>query len=301
MWLAYATAVLVAGAEPGSSDWKSHWYDGQAELNGYRLVQPRYGRPRRGRAVLIFVTERFSESARVKADPGRHPPEDEFSVMKFVAVKDYQTGIYDYNLMTSAFVGLQPHGGRAAGELAKLTFSAQEWCGATFEEWLPREASIERRAFSYFDGEGDRVLQLPKPARALSVDQLFVRLRNLPQPLLAPGQGVQRPVLVSAERSVLYHRPVAYYDTRIERSLDTEVVQVPAGRFEVDVYRVESEAFSFRIEVEHAFPHRIIRWEGPDGESAELLGSDRKRYWNLSGPDGQTALEDLGLEPQPAP
>ena len=32
-----------------------HWGDGKAELNGYKLVQPRYGEKRRGEAVLVEV------------------------------------------------------------------------------------------------------------------------------------------------------------------------------------------------------------------------------------------------------
>ena len=40
----------------GPPDFWKHWGDGQAELNGYRLKQPRYGVVRDGTAVMIFVT-----------------------------------------------------------------------------------------------------------------------------------------------------------------------------------------------------------------------------------------------------
>ena len=75
---------------------------------GYDLVFPRYGQPRHGVAVTIFVTETFSNTLRVKADPGKHPSSDRFPVMKLNLVEDFQTGIYDYNLMTSTFVALAP-------------------------------------------------------------------------------------------------------------------------------------------------------------------------------------------------
>src|SRR3954453_7048479 len=84
------------------------WGDGQAELNAYDLTFPRYNQARKGVAIAIFVTELFSNTLRVKADPGRHGPGDEFPVMKLNLVKDYQTGIYDYNDMLSAFVSLAP-------------------------------------------------------------------------------------------------------------------------------------------------------------------------------------------------
>src|SRR5438477_209587 len=85
------------------------WNDGRAELDGYQLVQPRYGQLHKGTVVLVFVKEDFSDSARVKADPGVHPADDVFPVMKLNVVKDFQTGIYDYNLMSSVFVAFEPH------------------------------------------------------------------------------------------------------------------------------------------------------------------------------------------------
>ena len=90
-----AGSILVLGFVLGAApapEVRRFWEDGQAELSGYSLKQPRYGQIREGSAVLIFVTETFSESARVKADPGRHPPADEFPAMKLNVVKDFQTG-----------------------------------------------------------------------------------------------------------------------------------------------------------------------------------------------------------------
>ena len=65
--------VLCAAPAPAQDFW-AHWGDGRAELNGYRLVQPRYGAKRTGTAVLVFVTEDMSDALRVKADPGQRRP-----------------------------------------------------------------------------------------------------------------------------------------------------------------------------------------------------------------------------------
>jgi hypothetical protein len=116
-----ATGSAIAPSQPPLLDaafWK-HWGDGQAELSGYDLTFPRYGQLRRGVAVTIFVTEPFSSSARVKADPGKHPAADEFPAMKLNLIEDYQTGIYDYNDMTSSFIALAPVNGRPAGSPVK--------------------------------------------------------------------------------------------------------------------------------------------------------------------------------------
>src|SRR5215467_6970606 len=102
-----SAAPAERGPEFADAFWK-RWGDGRGELCGYDLTIPRYGALRRGVAVTIFVTETFSNSRRVKADPGKHPPSDEFPVMKLNLVEDYQTGVYDYNVMTSSFVALTP-------------------------------------------------------------------------------------------------------------------------------------------------------------------------------------------------
>src|SRR5213082_2862718 len=107
-------AAPPGGLEFGDEFWK-HWGDGKGELAGYDLTIPRYGQSRKGVAVTVFVTETFSNSLRVKSDPGHHPKSDEFPVMKLNLVEDFATGIYDYNLLTSSFVALSPVNGRSAG------------------------------------------------------------------------------------------------------------------------------------------------------------------------------------------
>jgi hypothetical protein len=72
-------AVLLAACKPTvraagltyDVGFRKTWGDGQAEVAGYSLTYPRYGQPRTGTAVTIFVTEPLSESLRVKADPGK--------------------------------------------------------------------------------------------------------------------------------------------------------------------------------------------------------------------------------------
>src|SRR5580765_4286949 len=91
LMLAFARSATVPSLAPAfdAAFWKQ-WGDGQAELSGYNLVFPRYGQLRHGSAVTIFVTETFSNSLRVKADPGKHPASDQFPVMKLNLVEDYQ-------------------------------------------------------------------------------------------------------------------------------------------------------------------------------------------------------------------
>ena len=130
-----ARSVPSSAMEPsfGDSFWK-RWGDGKGELSSYDLTFPRYGELRKGLAITVFVTETFSNSLRVKSDPGKHPKSDEFPVMKLSAW-DFSTGIYDYNLLTSAFVALSPANGRPAGTATKSRLRVlQEWCGNVYSQ-----------------------------------------------------------------------------------------------------------------------------------------------------------------------
>jgi len=276
-----------------SPQFADHWFDGNAEVAGYALRQSRYGQQRTGQVVWVFVTEPFSESARVKADPGMHPESDTFQVLKLNAIKDYQTGIYDYNLMTSVFVGLEGHGGRPAGRPAKITFSAQEWCGNTFEELLFEPDTIERRAFSYFDGEGDQTGTIDFGADGVTAAQLPVLVRGIPEPL-PPGEPMTVPLLRDLEIAVLEHEGHEVEQATVTRGREVRTVETPAGRFEVHEVTVRAPSGSWTYAVEHAFPHRVIRWEGPR-DAGVLTGVARMPYWQLNREGGEAALKQIGL------
>lgn len=278
--------------------WK-HWGDGQAEMSGYDLVFPRYGQPRRGVAVAIFVTETFSNSLRVKSDPGRHPKSDEYPVMKLNLVEDFATGIYDYNLMTSAFIALAPVNGRAAGSATKVSFSSQEWCGNVYGQILFDPASARLTSHSYFDGEADQSHSLAVPADALSGDALLLWARGFSPPLLAPGQRREVPLVRSIETARLQHRPVQILRATLSRDAGTSRITVPAGSFEVERRTVAiADGPTWTMCVEAAEPHRIVAWETSEGEKASLLASDRIAYWKHNDPGGQALLAKLGLTPR---
>jgi len=283
----------------GDAFWK-HWGDGKGELAAYDLVFPRYGEIRHGVAVTIFVTETFSNSLRVKSDPGRHPASDEFPVMKLNLVEDFATGIYDYNLLTSSFVALAPVNGRSAGAPTKVAFSSQEWCGGLWSQLLFDAASARWTLHCYFDGEADQAKTLPVPADALSGDTVFLWARGLAAPFVSPGERREIPFLRSIENARLVHKPVDVLRATLSRETGTTRVTVPAGAFEVQRCSVEiAGGATWKFAVEAAEPHRIVEWETSDGEKATLLGSDRLEYWKLHGNGQESFLARLGLKPRP--
>ena len=219
------TAVLALGitAPAGAQDFWAHWGDGKAEVNGYRLTQPRYGAERDGTAVYIFVTEDFSERLRVKAERGDHPKGDVKPVLKLNAVRDFNTGVYDYNVMTSAFVRV-----REGWPVSKLSFSSQEWCGHVWQQLVPRDGRVSSVVHSYFDGEeGTDDLELPEGG--IFEDALPILVRDWKRSLVAPGDTREVPFLPSMLHARLRHQPLAWTTATISRAPDTETITVPAG------------------------------------------------------------------------
>ena len=276
----------------------STWGDGQAELAGYDLTIPRYNQPRRGVAVTIFVTETFSNSARVKADPGKHPASDEFPVMKLNLVKDYPTGVYDYNEMTSSFITLQPVNGRAAGSPVKITFSRQEWCGQTYHQLLFDARSIRAVRHSYFDGDGDQQRELDYAANGIPEDALMHWARGMASPALAAGES--RTVRLLPALPSMKGVDAKWMTATLSRSARPQSITVPAGAFVVEVMVVRMPDKQTRtFYVEQAAPHRIVKWESSTGEHAELLKSDRMKYWQMNAEGYESALSRMGLSRRP--
>jgi hypothetical protein len=211
--------------------------------------------------------------------------------MKVNAVRDFQTGIYDYNVMTSTFLRV------AAGwPLAKVSFSSQEWCGHVWHQLVPRSGKIASLSHSYFDGEADAMESLDLPSGGVTEDALPVLVRGWNGTLLDPGQSRTVPFLPSVLSARLQHRPLAWTRATITRSKATSRVTVPAGAFDVTTYEVavgDGRKLSFAVEV--APPYRLVRQTGADGEELLLKGSTRLAYWQLNKPGDERHLQALGL------
>ena len=173
---------------------------------------------RAGTAVLVFVTEDFSDSLRVKADPGKHPASDVYPVLKLNAMRDFPTGIYDYNVMTSSFLRVAP-----GWPVAKVSFSSQEWCGHVWHQVVPRDGKLGGLFHSYFDGEADGVDDLAFPTDGVLEDALPVLLRGWNGAYLKPGESRAVPFLPSLLWARLNHKPLAWTTARIARAVGRPV------------------------------------------------------------------------------
>jgi len=313
--VAMASAAIVGaagstGAPPASGPsptFESHWQDGKAELDGYRYTITRYGQLRHGTAVMVFVTEPFSEAKRVKVDDPAANPRDTFEALKLNLIRDFQTGIYDYNTMTSVFVRSRDY------SPAKVSFSSAEWCGHVYEEMLFGPRDIADRYTSYFEDESAQ-RRLQRMKEGIAEEELFIRLRGLRGEWLRPGERRTVPFLPAAFYRRLTHRPLQWTTASIERSGRDEVVTVPAGRFDASIYTVSTgDAREGLFHIERAYPHRVLRWEWkavgkPAGrgwspseglDAGVLTGSARLPYWRLHEVGDEKYLKLLGLTAEP--
>ena len=96
-------AVSVRAESP--PDFYQYWGDGKAEISSYSVIQPRYGEPRQGHGVLIFVTEDINRKTLIKVESPT-PEQDRLYTLKLNNVLKFATGIYDYSVMTSVFTAL---------------------------------------------------------------------------------------------------------------------------------------------------------------------------------------------------
>lgn len=299
-WTIGAAAMVMAFAPcfAEAGDFWSRWGDGQAEMNGYDLVFPRYGEKRDGEAVLVFVTETFSRSKNVKADPGQIPKDDERPVLKLNFTRSFRTGVYDYHLMTSVFTSVDPENGRAAFAPVKIAFSGQEWCGMVYEERDLRGSNVAQSIQSYFLDESAAKRELTLPVDGVTEDELPILVRELSGERVAPGAEIAVPFLMSAERSRMTHKTAAWRTATLSKSEATESIATPAGKFNAFRWIVtpqDGPQMTFWVEAEGR--RRLVKWAHADGETGLLRGSTRLPYWKLNRESDEKRRTEFGLAP----
>jgi hypothetical protein len=272
------------GASPAF--WE-RWSDGQAELDGYRVTMPRYGEPRDGHVVLVYVTEEMNQKTLVKDDTGAVPPDQKEVVLKLNHTLKFRTGIYPYSVMTSVF---SPVGsaGRERFAPVKISFTAQEWCGHVFQMVTPTLDAFSSILHSYFSVEGDREDHVTTEPLTLYEDALWIQLRELDGPFEGGGdwEGYVVPSLWQLRKTHRLAEPVKATITREEAEVDG----TPITRF-----TLRYADYSRTWDIEGAEPHRILAWRTSDGEEGTLTGTVRLPYWQLNANGDERYLAELGL------
>jgi hypothetical protein len=271
-------AVLVSNID---NNFNAYWYAGKAEVNSYDYFIDRYDQPRKGYAVLVFVTEDFSKSKHVKLDDPAKAGDDRVPVLKINALQKFNTGIYDYSMMSSIFTPVDLNKNPRS---LKMTTTVQDWCGHIFTQIDEKKDKYHVSQYSYFEMEGDKVSDTEG---GLLEDEILTRLRINPANI--PMGEVK--LIPNLTYTRLRHKPIEPMSAKIEikdiankqRSL---VVKYTAGR------RLE-------IDYEAAFPYKIMRIGEYDGDKkmseAILKKSIMSDYWTKNGNQDGGLRTDLGI------
>jgi hypothetical protein len=256
---------------------KSYWFDGTAEISSFQLTQSRYGAPREGSAVLIFVTEDFLKEEQVKANQKSDKSE---VVLKLNRTKNFITGIYPYSIMNSSFTKLGD-----ANPLVKITTSVQEWCGQAFMQ-LNKKNSLTLKSHSYFEGEADQQLRFED---TLTEDELWHWIRTQPDKI--PQGSVT--LIPSFEYLRLQHEPIQPYKAEIKflttSAQKTLVIAYPALAREI------------RITFNATPPYLIEQWEEvnlnqpEDRTTAKRIKTLKIPYWQKNKISDESLRDSLGL------
>ena len=266
-----------------SQEMKSYWYNNDAELSSYDLVQARYGELRKGTAVLVYVTEPFSEKSFTKADQVSNTT---ISVLKLNFTKNFNTGLYPYSMMNSTFFPVN------GGGSLKISSSSQEWCGHVYTEVKPVDKGYEVNVKSYFEGESVDKVTIEK---TLLEDDIWSMVRINPKTL---PEGTLE-VLPSLFYMRLVHKDLKTFRCEASKKVDeqrtTYTMNYPELKRNLD------------ITFENKFPFAILSWSEsyPEGfnNDAKILtttGTLKKTiktdYWNKHSNADLGLRKDLELE-----
>ena len=287
--LLIATLILSSCSKPQRQDidferWGRYWFQGEAEISSFDLTQYRYGQPRTGEAVLIFVTEDFSRKNQVKLDDPDASTSDKISVLKMNQTRDFVTGIYPYHMMLSAFT---PTKEQSQG--VKFTASSQEWCGHAFTQLnLKGDENYSGKVFSYFEAEGDDNFSFS----GMAEDDLWNLIRIDPKQI--PTGSVQM-------MPSLFYQRFTHQEFKTEEAF-IRVLDLNAGRSQLEV-AYASGSRVLKIDFEKEFPYPIMGWEEIQTKSdgtKEITKATRKGmkivdYWSKNKVEDSFLRKELNL------
>lgn len=263
-------------------EFKDYWYAGNAELNSYDLDQSRYGENRKGKAMLIFVTEGFSKNKQVKLDDPESAGNDKVSVMKLNFTKNFVTGIYPYSMMLSVFTPIVRN---QFPNTMKVTMSTQEWCGHVFTQMNLSGKQYNVDSYSYFEQEGDKKFSVPL---SLLEDEIFNQIRIDPKQI-PTGKVMMTPGLFFTR---MQHENL--------KPKEAEIVRSESGlRI---IFEIKYPERSLRIEAENTFPYKILGWEETFRQGEKLFNTKATLdktlvtdYWRKNKSEFIHLRDSLGL------
>ena len=278
----FICGLLLASGTPEA--FNKHWYSGKAEVAVYDLQQSRYGILRPGTATLIFVVEPFSKGKHVKLDNPSAEGKDKAMVLKLNTSKKYNTGIYPYSVMTSAFSDVE------SGQLYKTTTSIQEWCGHVFSQAnVDKKGNYDYQSFSYFESSGDQEMTFEGASLA---EELILKIR-----LNKLDQDTKKMMIVPPQEALRnHHLPAKKVAAELNWSEGAKTRTLTV------TYDLPNK-LETTITYEKDFPYEIQNWTESFDQggkrnttSATLKTIQMIPYWSMNSPEFAGKRKEIGLE-----
>ena len=239
------------------------WHDGLVEKAVYTASRVVYGKPRAYEAVFFTNKEQHDTKTWTKADKST----DTVEVWKFNQVEVIPTPNYDYKYLTTSHLTVD------GMQLTRLDCSSQEFCGASFKQFMLKSArrtterTLQYFGFSYMPEAGrvsDEVSGDVVPA-----DALPLWLRSYP--FGAPGVKIN---LLPSQKS---NRPTDYKPILCGVSDRGE---------EGDAHKLEliidgKVAGTYWMSKDPARGHIMTKYRGADGQEYDLKSVERVNYWTV--------------------
>jgi len=270
----------------------NYWSDGKAEIASYDLMQYRYGELRQGELVQVMVPEDFLIDKQVKNESNKR--NHSARVLKRIEIRQFNTGIYQYNMSTSIFT---PFDRDRHGKSIKLSASSQEWCGSTYAQFNKKGVNYKSILHSYFEKEADQNTRIKN---ALLEEEFFTLIRINPEDLplgnmqLIPSQVVSR----------FLHLPLRAYSAVVS------VGEYSGGDFngtDLKYLGIEYPELQRNLTIVYksGAPHIIHGWTDsyPSPFTGEMQSSKailkthiKEPYWKLNGVSDAEWRGTLGLD-----
>ena len=173
--------------------------------------------------------------------------------------------------MTSAFVALQRGPQVPAHGALKLSFSAQEWCGHSFENIRFHPEKSVSLHHSYFESSSEGSQELPPLP---SEDHLWLWARGFQNHALPPQ------LIRSSYEVRIHHKALEPIEQRV--NIDGRTITITTSRGDYQFIRGREV-------------HSPLRAGRRPGAKRRPPGHQRLPYWRLNSARGLDDLLDLGL------
>ncbi len=294
--MAFHSSIYSEEPVQASEKFLKYWKSGLGEISTYDITTERYGEKRKAQGVLVFVYEEINADTRIKVESEKTPLNKQIPILKLNSILKFNTGIYDYSVMTSVFAGLSGPGVQRHFEPKKISLSSQEWCGHVFHQLIPGKKNLVSEIHSYFEAEGDTKTVLANPKDEIYYeDEMPILIRELDGDFMAKGEEKNLTLVPSLWKTRKKHIPLAFEKATLTK-VGLKNLEIENKTVAVNDWVLKSDTCSTTYHIEAEGAKKLLGWENNLGEKGVLIKSIRTPYWEKHGNKDEHYRKELGLK-----